>query len=203
VQTPSVETRGVAPAELELPAAAEPVPWPTVEEPSAGKRAAGEPSPATFAHATLPAVPEAHALPIPAVLPETPAALRTGVVAQTTSYLGCSDFRFQEDAQVHYDADPTDPSGLDGPKGRGYMGAPGVACETLPSRGWSGLDLIASLRMPLPSLSVFVSDVAVPAITDLLASTGLSVPALAGIAAVLLQAGVLLRLLGRRRMTTS
>ena len=48
------------------------------------------------------------------------------VGAQDT--LNCSDFVYQEDAQAEYDADPSDPHGLD------EGGVPGLACEDLPSR---------------------------------------------------------------------
>jgi carbohydrate-binding DOMON domain-containing protein len=39
----------------------------------------------------------------------------------------CSDFTYQEDAQAVYDADTSDPNGLDADKD-------GIACETLPNR---------------------------------------------------------------------
>lgn len=46
--------------------------------------------------------------------------------------LDCTDFMYQEDAQQAYDADPSDPYGLDEPEADG--GAPdGIACESLPS----------------------------------------------------------------------
>src|SRR5215204_5438184 len=47
----------------------------------------------------------------------------------------CSDFDYQEDAQEVYDEDPSDPYGLDGPRGEEYSGTEGVACESLPSSG--------------------------------------------------------------------
>jgi len=49
----------------------------------------------------------------------------------------CEDFPFQEDAQAVYDADPSDPHGLDGPVGpdNDTKGIPGRACEKRPSRG--------------------------------------------------------------------
>ena len=47
----------------------------------------------------------------------------------------CDDFDYQEDAQEVYDADPSDPDGLDGPPGDASTGVPGVACEELPSKG--------------------------------------------------------------------
>jgi hypothetical protein len=51
--------------------------------------------------------------------------------------LNCDDFLFQEDAQAVYDADPSDPHGLDGPPGPSSSGVPGLACEDLTSRGSS------------------------------------------------------------------
>lgn len=48
-------------------------------------------------------------------------------IAQDT--LNCGDFEFQEDAQAVYDADPSDPHGLDGSDNDG------IACESLPPRG--------------------------------------------------------------------
>jgi hypothetical protein len=39
----------------------------------------------------------------------------------------CSDFTYQEEAQAVYNADPTDPNGLDADKD-------GIACESLPHR---------------------------------------------------------------------
>lgn len=47
----------------------------------------------------------------------------------------CEDFDTQEQAQAFYDADPSDPDGLDGPPGEAFTGEPGVACEGLPSGG--------------------------------------------------------------------
>ena len=58
-------------------------------------------------------------------------------VAQAQDTQNCSDFEFQEDAQAAYDADPSDPNGLDGPPGEGFTGEQHVACEALPSRGES------------------------------------------------------------------
>jgi murein DD-endopeptidase MepM/ murein hydrolase activator NlpD len=56
------------------------------------------------------------------------------VVAQAPDGdLNCSDFATQEDAQEVYDADRTDPFGLDGPRGTAFNGIEGVACENLPS----------------------------------------------------------------------
>lgn len=51
-------------------------------------------------------------------------------MAQDT--LNCDDFEFQEDAQAEYDADPSDPHGLDGDDNDG------IACESLPPRGDAG-----------------------------------------------------------------
>ena len=45
----------------------------------------------------------------------------------------CPDFTYQEDAQAVYDADPSDPHGLDG--AIGPENDDGIACEDLPSRG--------------------------------------------------------------------
>lgn len=42
--------------------------------------------------------------------------------------MDCSDFTYQEDAQAVYDADPSDPNGLDGDDNDG------IACESLPHR---------------------------------------------------------------------
>lgn len=47
----------------------------------------------------------------------------------------CEDFDTQEQAQAFYDADPSDPDGLDGPPGEAFTGEQGVACESLPSGG--------------------------------------------------------------------
>lgn len=47
----------------------------------------------------------------------------------------CEDFDTQEQAQAFFDADPSDPDGLDGPPGDAFTGEPGVACESLPSGG--------------------------------------------------------------------
>jgi hypothetical protein len=48
--------------------------------------------------------------------------------------LNCSDFQYQEDAQAVYNADPSDPNGLDGPPGAASTGIPGKACEELPAK---------------------------------------------------------------------
>lgn len=45
----------------------------------------------------------------------------------------CEDFDTQEQAQAFFDADPSDPDGLDGPPGDAFTGQPGVACESLPA----------------------------------------------------------------------
>jgi hypothetical protein len=50
----------------------------------------------------------------------------------------CEDFTYQEEAQVVYDQDPSDPYGLDGQIGEAFEGIQGVACEELPSRGGAG-----------------------------------------------------------------
>lgn len=46
--------------------------------------------------------------------------------AGTTGDLNCSDFATQAEAQAEFDADPSDPNGLD-------RDSDGIACETLPS----------------------------------------------------------------------
>ncbi len=54
----------------------------------------------------------------------------------------CIDFATQEEAQAFFDADPSDPDGLDGPPGDAFTGEPGVACEELPSGG-GGAETVA------------------------------------------------------------
>lgn len=49
----------------------------------------------------------------------------------------CQSFDFQEDAQAIYDADTSDPYGLDGAQGTSFTGVEGIACEELPSSGGS------------------------------------------------------------------
>lgn len=44
----------------------------------------------------------------------------------------CEDFDTQPQAQAFFDADPSDPDGLDGPPGDAFTGEEGVACESLP-----------------------------------------------------------------------
>lgn len=51
-------------------------------------------------------------------------------VSATAKDLNCSDFSYQEEAQAHLDRYPWDPDGLD-------RDGDGVACDSLPSRGWS------------------------------------------------------------------
>jgi hypothetical protein len=51
-----------------------------------------------------------------------------GEAQQQQADLDCADFNFQEDAQAEFDADPTDPNGLDGNDNDG------IACEDLPHR---------------------------------------------------------------------
>ena len=62
--------------------------------------------------------------------------ITTSVGAQN---LNCDDFEFQEDAQVVFDQDRSDPNGLDGPIGpdNDTRGTPNLACEDLPRRGTS------------------------------------------------------------------
>ncbi len=63
------------------------------------------------------------------------AAFAPAAMAQDLNCTPGQPFQFQEDAQAVYDADPSDPNGLDGPIGEASSGIPGVACESLPSRG--------------------------------------------------------------------
>lgn len=60
----------------------------------------------------------------------TAAALLVGIsgTALAAQDLNCSNFTYQEDAQAVYDADPSDPHGLDGDDNDGR------ACESLPHR---------------------------------------------------------------------
>ncbi len=59
------------------------------------------------------------------------AALSLGVsgTAHAADRYNCPDFVSQADAQAVYNADTSDPNGLDGPIGTGSEGVPGVACE--------------------------------------------------------------------------
>lgn len=63
----------------------------------------------------------------------------------------CPDFEFQEDAQAVFDADRSDPHGLDGPEGpdNDTRGTPNVACESLPRRGNGGTAPPPELAAPL------------------------------------------------------
>jgi len=57
--------------------------------------------------------------------------------------LDCGDFAFQEDAQAVFDADPSDPNGLDADND-------GLACEALLRRG----DLVTpTMRPPSPTMT--------------------------------------------------
>ncbi|MGH4025561.1 MAG: excalibur calcium-binding domain-containing protein [Pseudonocardiaceae bacterium] len=58
------------------------------------------------------------------------AALFVGIsgTALAAQDMNCSDFTYQEEAQAVYDADPSDPNGLDGDDNDG------LACESLPHR---------------------------------------------------------------------
>lgn len=64
-------------------------------------------------------------------------ALQAAPAAAQDQY-NCDDFQYQEEAQAVYDEDPSDPHGLDGPVGDESSGTPGIACESLPSRGGGG-----------------------------------------------------------------
>jgi hypothetical protein len=57
------------------------------------------------------------------------AATLTVASPASADHLNCSDFDSQEAAQSVYDADPSDPNGLDG------NDDDGLACESLPSGG--------------------------------------------------------------------
>lgn len=52
-----------------------------------------------------------------------------GVAPASAHDFDCGDFRTMADAQDHYNADTSDPDGLDGPPGPTTDGQPGVACE--------------------------------------------------------------------------
>ncbi|MDP9425452.1 MAG: hypothetical protein M3P37_05300 [Actinomycetota bacterium] len=52
--------------------------------------------------------------------------------AQGGDLFDCDDFASQADAQAELRNDPSDPYGLDGPRGTGSSGTPGVACEDNP-----------------------------------------------------------------------
>ncbi len=83
--------------------------------------------------------------------------------ASAQDQFNCDHFRYQEDAQAVYNADPSDPSGLDGPIGpdNDTRGTPGLACESLLSRGGAVLSPAApasasaseslSLAVPTPA----------------------------------------------------
>lgn len=63
-------------------------------------------------------------------------ALAAGLVAMTQmasaqDVYNCDDFTYQEEAQAVYDADTSDPNGLDGDND-------GIACEALPSQPANG-----------------------------------------------------------------
>ncbi len=80
----------------------------------------------------------------------------------------CEDFATQEDAQAEYDADTSDPSGLDGPIGESSSGEPGVACEELPSGGGSTATPTAEETMMMddsasPEATMMMDDSASPA----------------------------------------
>lgn len=94
--------------------APEPEPRP---EPEPQPAPAPEPEP-------LPSSPDASASTSPAPAP-----------VPSSGDLDCADFDTQEEAQAVYDADTSDPNGLDGPQGEGYTGNYGEACEDLPPGG--------------------------------------------------------------------
>lgn len=65
-----------------------------------------------------------------ALLAPVPAAFAQ-LAAPLANNLNCSDFKYQEDAQAIYDANPADPNHLDGDD------KDGIVCESLPHRGAS------------------------------------------------------------------
>lgn len=56
-------------------------------------------------------------------------AFLAGAPSASAHSFDCPDFRSQADAQAHYNADTSDPDGLDGRPGPEPAGEPGVACE--------------------------------------------------------------------------
>lgn len=121
--------------------------------------------------------------------------------------LDCSDFDTQEEAQAVYDADPSDPHGLDGADGDG------IVCESLPSGKAGSASPSPEVseppatspqpEAPEPSETVEPSKAVEPAgddsDDDSLPLTGVPAGLLAGGAAVLLAAGGGLFLAARRR----
>ena len=76
-------------------------------------------------------------------------ALAAGLVAMTQmasaqDIYNCDDFTYQEEAQAVYDADTSDPNGLDGDND-------GIACEALPSQPANGDDDGGADDAALPS----------------------------------------------------
>ncbi|MDP9354667.1 MAG: thermonuclease family protein [Chloroflexota bacterium] len=71
--------------------------------------------------------------------------LRGTSTATAQDQFDCNHFRYQEDAQAVYNANPSDPNGLDGPIGpdNDTRGTPGLACESLPSRGGAAVPPVA------------------------------------------------------------
>lgn len=86
-------------------------------------------------------VPQPAPMPEPEPVPSSPDASAPAspepepAPTPSSGDLDCSNFETQEEAQAVYDADPSDPNGLDGPQGEGYTGNYGEACEDLPPGG--------------------------------------------------------------------
>ncbi|HVW41139.1 MAG TPA: calcium-binding protein [Amycolatopsis sp.] len=72
-----------------------------------------------------------------------PAPLAFGATADKD----CSDFQYQEDAQAVYDANPSDPNGLDGNDNDG------IACESLPHRPVAQTPPVTGTKTSKPSTS--------------------------------------------------
>jgi len=80
-----------------------------------------------------------------ALLAPVPAAFAQLATPLATD-LNCSDFKYQEDAQAIYDANPADPNHLDG------NDKDGIVCESLPHRGGPA-PVPTSTAKPAPATS--------------------------------------------------
>ncbi len=101
-----------------------------------------------------PAPPSDPVVPVP-----TPAPPSDPPTERPPKIEGCWSFAWQQDAQAYYDADPTDPVGLDGP--RGPRNGDGIACGHLP----------VDPNRPV-SIPVWPWEPAVPAKAELLSTSG-------------------------------
>ena len=84
-------------------------------------------------------------------------ALAIGVSDQAVAQdfnLDCSSFGFQEEAQAVFDADPSDPYGLDGPVGPTSGNQPGVACPSLPPGGPADVAAAEAIGTPAATVPV-------------------------------------------------